>query len=700
MSETLTESQIEKLAQSVSYHSAGETYGTGHLRDFGADTTRTDIIDNIKQMLNDPNTRFFQNTNDDPKAGGTVFFFNQDSKSILIFNPNQLNDPKFDQAGKVLNDADNFAGTFLKSFATNEDGMPISRNTGRLLSEGQANRAFKGDVNNFLKQTAGIEGVPKDQIPVKTIGESDDWAKQISQYDDAISEGLEKGVARIEAGDFKNAAPDLKKGGAALDLADGAKEISDLAKAGRLGVNITGAGFVIGAASLLLMEKAHAGQRDLADDLKDAGIIDEEAHQAYLELNKDTENMLYGDLALSTADPTGASIVITAAVEKEAHDNFKDWADEHAPALSQEHFEALSMSIFSGKSARADMLWEAKDHLPSTTEGQPEFLHRSIELTNLHNEVRGIGYSHAAGTIYNAANPIVGSFVGNMTRSDLSEAVNAAKDLGIDIEVSRVSPALTIYNLNKAVSEELAGELDTQFGNPEQTAQLLGLVPIDDRMEYVRRLAASENDPAQMAQDHPEIAAYVQAYDESWTGWDWTMSEDNPLKENPDLLNNYIIERTAGSDSLHTHLDHSPEDFSFSPTEIINTLGINGPDADLDITPEDLKLEATEPYMRAAIPLENMRFGIENDAVEMRDMWNSFGDPQIGQSIIGLADKRFPEEMGELRIEAAERVRQQEFLKQYEREQSMRPNAGMPIEMDPTQRMMNGPSMGGMSGMA
>lgn len=124
-----------------------------------------------------------------------------------------------------------------------------------------------------------------------------------------------------------------------------------------------------------------------------------------------------------------------------------------------------------------------------------------------------------------------------------------------------------------------------------------------------------------------------------------------------------------------------------------------GPDSHIAITAEDLALENSEDFARVAVPLDNMRKGIENDPMEMRDMWETFRDPQIGQSVIGLADKRFPEEMGELRTEAAERVRQQEFLKQYEREQAMRPNAGMPIEMDPTQRMMNGPSMGGMSGM-
>ncbi len=125
-----------------------------------------------------------------------------------------------------------------------------------------------------------------------------------------------------------------------------------------------------------------------------------------------------------------------------------------------------------------------------------------------------------------------------------------------------------------------------------------------------------------------------------------------------------------------------------------------GPDEGITMTAKDLALENSEDFARVAIPLDNMRKGIDSDPMEMRDMWNTFSDQQVGKQIIDLADKRFPEEMGDLRLEAQERIRQQEFQKQYEREQSMLPNAGIPIEMDPTQRMMRGPDMNmGMGGM-
>ena len=110
----------------------------------------------------------------------------------------------------------------------------------------------------------------------------------------------------------------------------------------------------------------------------------------------------------------------------------------------------------------------------------------------------------------------------------------------------------------------------------------------------------------------------------------------------------------------------------------------------------DLKLEGTEEYMRAALPLSRMQDGEEIDLMDEQDMMQSFQDPAMGPHIVELLDQRYPNEMNELRIEAAEQIKQQQFQKEYERQQSMQPNAGSPLpnSLDPTQRMMNGPGMG------
>ena len=40
MPDGLTPDQIENLAQSIAHHAAGDTYGTGHLDDFGGQYER------------------------------------------------------------------------------------------------------------------------------------------------------------------------------------------------------------------------------------------------------------------------------------------------------------------------------------------------------------------------------------------------------------------------------------------------------------------------------------------------------------------------------------------------------------------------------------------------------------------------------------------------------------------------------------
>ncbi|MDH5723662.1 MAG: hypothetical protein OEY94_10125 [Alphaproteobacteria bacterium] len=311
-------------------------------------------------------------------------------------------------------------------------------------------------------------------------------------------------------------------------FADEVKNLSKAAKAGRLGANITGIGIAIGGASALLMQKAHAGQRDFAETLAKNNILDAEAYQRYIELNKSTEKLLYGDLALSTADPTGVTIVITAAAENKARGDFKDWADQYAPNLLEEHFQTLAMSMFPDHSARANMLWDARDNLPRSTEGQPEQLHRAIELNALYNDAGSIGYSHKYG----------GTYGGN-----LSQVLADAKNMGLEVEGSR-DPSILISNLRGSIKEALVQEMDQKLSTPEVVDSILDTIPPADRLDYVRRLVASEDDPEQFAKAHPEIAAYIKEHGDAWIKWGWNLEKDEPLKENPDLLNAYIKERT------------------------------------------------------------------------------------------------------------------------------------------------------------
>ncbi len=316
-----------------------------------------------------------------------------------------------------------------------------------------------------------------------------------------------------------NLADTMKTVGQAADALKAGKALSKTAKLSIIGgVALTG-----GVAALLHV--AHEGQRGLAGEMKDAGQLSPEAYEAYMDMNTDTEIMMQAENAAAQG---WLFLLSTPAVEARATSDFKEWADKYAPNLSEEQYQALSMSMFPGNSARAEMLWDARDQLPSTTEGQPEFIHRAVDLNALYEEAGDIHYSHSQGFVYSG---------------NIAETTAKAQAMGIEVEPSR-DPAQAIKNLKEAIKQELVTELDQQFRAPENMEHMLDLVPVDERMEYARRLAGSESDPAQFAKDHPEIAAYVKEYDESWFGWDWTLDNDDPLKANPDLLNDYIMSKT------------------------------------------------------------------------------------------------------------------------------------------------------------
>lgn len=304
----LSPEQIDQLARSIALHSAGETGGTGHLPDFNV-SDQEGLVTKIKEMLSDPKTEYMVNTSNQPGRSGTVIFFNEESKSILVFNPNNLADPLYDEAGQIISGAkgpDNLAGTFYREPKLNADGVPFEMKKGKeklLTPETELSRfnkqvrSLKNGIASAISSDTGKEMTAED-IETHKINENDDWAKRISGHDTEIVEGRPKAQQRIDNGEYDftkkppkptaaeltageakpgadgvpdgktsanidpppkanladDAADALKKAEAAADIADGVKDVSKLAKAGRLGANITGVGVVIGAASLALMD--------------------------------------------------------------------------------------------------------------------------------------------------------------------------------------------------------------------------------------------------------------------------------------------------------------------------------------------------------------------------------------------------------------------------------------------------------------
>ncbi|GJL84560.1 MAG: hypothetical protein DHS20C02_03350 [Micavibrio sp.] len=194
----LTPDQIEALAESISHHAEAK-----HLDEFNVGS-RQEMVGLIKDMLSDPDTEFIINTSNDPNYKDSVSFCNSKTQSILVFNPQQLEDPKPNADPKSKMVRDNFAGTFYKAHTLNDQGEPISKRNGRALNTRDTKDAFKDGVR-ALKGKLVETGVPKEDIKPQRIGDSQEWAKPINDNDKKIRDGLEKGIAR------KHAHPDINK---------------------------------------------------------------------------------------------------------------------------------------------------------------------------------------------------------------------------------------------------------------------------------------------------------------------------------------------------------------------------------------------------------------------------------------------------------------------------------------------------------
>lgn len=348
--------------------------------------------------------------------------------------------------------------------------------------------------------------------------------------------------------------------GIADEALEAVQDLSRLARAARFAANTPAIGPAIGVGAAALTNKAHAGQRDYAEELLDQGTLSEEAYDAYIELNSQLEILLHGDNGLSTVDPTGLSIIITTGVELGARNAFQEWADQYAPHLTEDQFQSLAMSMFSGNSAQHEMFMDSAGGIPSNKEGQPEVLHDLIDARNAYFIARAERTNE------------FGVTAGRIPTTERQAELDGYQDA---FEQAR---------------ENFLTEMGSLLSNPETAGALLSAMPVDERLEFVRSLVESEPEVVQarlalnesqeafdnnigngefayeeleafqndltQAQEgleqayyealqdtNPELAEYIREYNGSFTGW--FLENDDVLYENPELLDQYIIARVT-----------------------------------------------------------------------------------------------------------------------------------------------------------
>ncbi|MGH1398015.1 MAG: hypothetical protein ACRBCT_02260 [Alphaproteobacteria bacterium] len=429
-----------------------------------------------------------------------------------------------------------FASVLL-SDEYNRRGLSEFESHGQHIDNGFTLRDGMGHAISRMINDGGLDGdhfggqktwIRQKEYLLRTAGDDPELVTKLEALEDTLFEHIEQVHGhKPNIPDVPN--PHVKVASEAAQEAVAAA--STVAKAARGGSHIPVIGAAIGLGGAVLSNQAHAGQREYIEQLYSEGAFGDpqsdvsiEALQEYNRINDKYDKLFMADAGAGSAAefvPLIGQLAAAAgsiSIEVGARSEFREWADKYAPNLNEEQFQTLAMSIMPGQSSRTDMLLDSASSLPADKGDQPTIFHDVIDARNV------FFLSRAEMTNENAR---LSGFAG--MRASPEEKANLER----------------LNETHDAAQADLIDKMEALLSDPENVAVFLDQMPISERLEYARRLAASDNDLEALEANHPEIAAYTQAYDESWTGIGALMAEDDPLKENPDLLNAYIMKRNG-----------------------------------------------------------------------------------------------------------------------------------------------------------
>ncbi len=403
---------------------------------------------------------------------------------------------------------------------TQLSGMGEDTGHVRLLAlMGQEHPGFVDNLDRYLNTGAGPDNAIKmavlDAVGVSDVSrresliygsaDLDDFIGKVSQDIDLADRGTKSILNEISG--------HVREMSAVETAADIAGDLSKAAKAARLGGHLPAVGIVSAVAGAGMTSAASAAQRDYADDLHAQGIISDEALMAYRQLSTEMEIAMQADNVINTADPTGLSIIGTIGLEMKARAAFEEWVDTYAPNLPADAVDTLSMSMLGTQSAQSELLMGAVDTIPESLEGVPQGLHAMIEASN--------AFKTAQQALENSA-------------------------LGIAMPTEEQNREFyQLAGLRDQAFDSFMTEMEGAMRDPENIAAFMDMMPVDDRMDFMRRLAESESNPDVMAAKHPQVAGYLAAYEDAniFQTRLFGFAEDTALRENPGAINDYIMDR-------------------------------------------------------------------------------------------------------------------------------------------------------------
>jgi len=302
------------------------------------------------------------------------------------------------------------------------------------------------------------------------------------------------------------------------------------------------------------------------DDPNSAMYLSQDAYNAYVELNIQNNVAITGaELGTDWAGPIGF-VATYFTSERYATEALQEWAAEHAPNLPDEVFQALKQGMWGGHTAQTEMFLETAGAIPNTKEGWPEALHDLIDARNDFFKMR-------------------------------ADAVNARGEYGGRyIPPEQEAHFERMDELAEMAENRLIGQMEGLMSDPELITMFLDVLPIEDRLEYVRRLAASEENMEVFAANHPQIAEYVSNYNGDDFGliegsaalWAAKLVRNNIIGHDEidtSLINDYIVDRsgvvpeeTPELDAIRTKIDAlitqgAPED---APPELVGLIELQG----------------------------------------------------------------------------------------------------------------------------
>lgn len=294
------------------------------------------------------------------------------------------------------------------------------------------------------------------------------------------------------------------------------KNIKLAAMAARFGGKLPlfiGAGVGIGAVTLT--DEAYGMQREYAAELNQRGLLSDDALRAYNKFSQYSEGKSVADIGVNALDPIGiVGAVVTVGVETNILNGFQNFRDIFVTQKNKKYLSDLNPSMLTSKSSHSELFDRLKTYIPKSREGQPAILHAAIKIKKK-------GYKLARSRPH----------VPMMAPAGVSEDAKVRLDEW-QAEMD-------------AVQSEFKEAMVSLISTPQNMSVYLNLLPINDRLNFARRSALSEKSLEQFSKSSPEIAQYVSDYNNSFLSSIFGTSAENALKNNPEILNKYIMKRSG-----------------------------------------------------------------------------------------------------------------------------------------------------------